>query len=169
MKNYNRVPSIKLNNQAALDYTLYMMTSSRFKRYEINSLILEEQLYHRYRELRPVERDILENICVGISDHYLLKVLPAYIWDCKVSVRLKKHPEDGFTSVIFDGSIFALEISARISGARRVLFSYDIPQVFVVKGTIMQTNMCCTIQRVRTTINITNDYYIFIKRRRVQQ
>ena len=66
-----------------------MMTSSRFKRYEINSLILEEQLYHRYRELRPVERDILENICVGISDHYLLKVLPAYIWDCKVSVRLK--------------------------------------------------------------------------------
>ena len=125
MKNYNRVPSIKLNNQAALDYTLYMMTSSRFKRCEINSLILEEQLYHRYRELRPVERNILENICVGISDHYLLKVLPPYIWDCKVSVRLKKHPEDGFTSVIFDGSIFALEISARISGARRVLFSYE--------------------------------------------
>ena len=52
MKNYNRVPSIKLNNQAALDYTLYMMTSGCFKKCEINSLILEEQLYHRYRGLR---------------------------------------------------------------------------------------------------------------------
>ena len=125
MKNYNRVPSIKLNNQAALDYTLYMMTSSRFKRCEISSLILEEQLYHRYRRLRPAERDVLEKICIGASDHYFPSVLPAYIWDCKVCVRLKKHPEDGFTSVIFDGSIFVLEISAQISGARRVLFSYE--------------------------------------------
>ena len=102
-----------------------MMTSGCFKKCEINSLILEEQLYHRYRGLRSVERDLLERICAGISDYYLLKVLPAYIWDCKVCVRLKKHPEDGFTSVIFDGSIFVLEISARISGARRVLFSYE--------------------------------------------
>ncbi len=42
MKTNRRIPSIKLNDQAAMDYALYMMMSSFFKKVESLSPIFEK-------------------------------------------------------------------------------------------------------------------------------
>ena len=55
------VPPIKLNDQAALDYTLYMMLTGCFKKTECKSQALEEQLYL----IRPVQNTLIQTeICL---------------------------------------------------------------------------------------------------------
>ena len=101
MKTNRRIPSIKLNDQAAMDYALYMMMSSFFKKVEV-----------------------MENMCVGAVDHYLPLVLPEYIQNCQVQASFRRGNADGVTTFIFDGGIFTLELFAKINGARRTLIGY---------------------------------------------
>ena len=119
------VPPIKLNDQAALDYTLYMMLTGCFKKTECKSQALEEQLYLRYRNQSSFEKEVLENICVGITDFFLPSKVPSEIWKYMVEIQLEKNPEDAFTTVIADGGFFVLRASAEITGARRALFCYS--------------------------------------------
>ena len=83
MKTNRRIPSIKLNDQAAMDYALYMMMSSFFKKVESLSPIFEEQLLLRYRTQSAKSQEVMENMCVGAVDHYLPLVLPEYIQNCQ--------------------------------------------------------------------------------------
>ena len=128
MKNKNRVPAIKLNDQAALDYTLYMMMTGFFKETKCVSYALEEKLLHCYHDQTPVEREVMESICADAVDHYLPAVLPEYIQNCRVQVKLQRQSKDSVTTLVFDGGFFVLEISARINGARRVLISYTFKE-----------------------------------------
>lgn len=124
MKTNRRIPSIKLNDQAAMDYALYMMMSSFFKKVESLSPIFEEQLLLRYRTQSAKSQEVMENMCVGAVDHYLPLVLPEYIQNFQVQVSFRRGNADGVTTFIFDGGIFTLELFAKINGARRTLIGY---------------------------------------------
>ena len=90
MKTNRRIPSIKLNDQAAMDYALYMMMSSFFKKVESLSPIFEEQLLLRYRTQSAKSQEVMENMCVGAVDHYLPLVLPEYIQNCQVQASFRR-------------------------------------------------------------------------------
>lgn len=111
------------NYQAALGYTLYMMTASRFRKATCSSH-LEEKYLLCYRNLKPEVQNLLEWFSIRFSDYYLPSVLPDDIWDCRVLVRFRKDDEDSCTSIIFDGGCFALRVSFRIEGPRRVSIKY---------------------------------------------
>ena len=139
------VPPIKLNDQAALDYTLYMMLTGCFKKTKCKSQALEEQLYLRYRNQSSIEKEVLENICVGITDFFLPSKVPSEIWKYMVEIQLEKNPEDAFTTVIADGGFFVL---------RALLFVKDLLSkaklLLVLKMTVMTRIETIVIRYVGT-------------------
>ena len=119
-----RVVSVSINNQSAIDYTLYMMLTGCFKKTTCLSPVIENQLLFHYRSQDPNVQSVIETICMAVTDKYLPQELPKEIWEYMVEVHLRKGQDDNPTTILIDGSFFSFEVSARISGARRVLVTY---------------------------------------------
>lgn len=118
------VPPIKLNDQSAIDYTLYMMLTGCFKKTTCLSPVIENQLLFHYRSQDPKVQSVIETICMAVTDKYLPQELPKEIWEYMVEIHLRKGQDDNPTTILIDGSFFSFEVSAKISGARRVLVTY---------------------------------------------
>lgn len=119
-----RVVSVSINNQSAIDYTLYMMLTGCFKKTTCLSPVIENQLLFHYRSQDPKVKSVIETLCMAVTDKYLPQELPKAIWDYMVEVHLRKGQDDNPTTILIDGGFFSFEVSAKISGARRVLVNY---------------------------------------------
>ena len=126
MKTNRRIPSIKLNDQAAMDYALYMMMSSFFKKVESLSPIFEEQLLLRYRTQSAKSQEVMENMCVGAVDHYLPLVLPEYIQNCQVqaSFRSRQAFEEAMRMVLRHLSL--TEASSPLNSLRKSMVRVEL-------------------------------------------
>ena len=125
MKTNRRIPSIKLNDQAAMDYALYMMMSSFFKKVESLSPIFEEQLLLRYRTQSAKSQEVMENMCVGAVDHYLPLVLPPLFYrNISKTARYRQAFEEAMRMVLRHLSL--TEASSPLNSLRKSMVRVEL-------------------------------------------
>ena len=121
-----RIPSIKLNDQAAMDYALYMMMSSFFKKVESLSPIFEEQLLLRYRTQSAKSQEVMENMCVGAVDHYLplVTIFPLFYRNISKTARYRQAFEEAMRMVLRHLSL--TEASSPLNSLRKSMVRVEL-------------------------------------------
>lgn len=115
----------EIRNQQALDYTLYMIAGSYFRKAVCDRARLKEsQLLLRYKEQRPEVQYLMEELCIGYMEEHLIPRLPEEIWQQEVAVRFEQTSENGPVRVIFSGRGFALSVRAERKGRKKVRMSF---------------------------------------------
>lgn len=112
---------VEMNNQAALDYVLYMIAGSYFKKASCErSQYQERRLFMEYFQEAKENQYLMEELCITYMEKALMKKLPQEIWEQEVTAHLVKLPDMRNTCVIFKGESFRLELTARKTSSRRI-------------------------------------------------
>jgi len=76
------------NQRMLLDYALYMMVSSYFKKATCTTPMQEGKLYYQYKELGPDKEIEAEEWCDLFIQLNLLDRIPQSFWDSNVEIAL---------------------------------------------------------------------------------
>lgn len=107
--------TIMTENQRALDYAMYMIVGSNFGKTDFSrSRIIVDRLRLNYVERRVNEQYLMEDLCIGFVENFLMKRLPEGIWGENVVVHMINRGENAPTGMIFSGESFALEVFAEL-------------------------------------------------------
>lgn len=111
------------NDQAALEYALYMIVGSYFpKTIREKSKFQEQKLFLYYQEQKRENQYFLEEQCIRYAEHTLLPMIPEKIWEQKVEVHFRRV-KGAKRCICFKGKDFVLAVSAEYKGRRKADFA----------------------------------------------
>ncbi len=106
------------NSQNALDYVIYMMAASYFKKAECSSKLYEKKLCISYRETKEHLQYQMEDIVIDYVEKEILPKLPRDIEQQTVQVYLVHTPEAPCTEIRLCFGEYILRIAAVYKGSR---------------------------------------------------
>lgn len=122
---------IKMKNQAAMEYAMYMISSSYFEKVICpKSKMYEKTLFLYYKEEKNQTQYLMEDLCIKYMDEFVKKTLPDKIWKQCVEVHLVKDDKVKITNIIFVGKYFTLKLIPQIRGGQKV----NITCIYKEKG-----------------------------------
>ena len=98
-------PEVVREKQKQLDYCIYMMVSSLFKKANLKNNFLERRLYLSYQSMKIDKQVKLEEQVIYAIEHYLIRKLPKNHESLEVEVALKKYKEQ--TAIYFSAPSFS--------------------------------------------------------------
>lgn len=101
---------ITSNNQAALDYALYMIAASYFKKATCTSGLMEKKLLINYKTQKLDSQYHMEECCIRYMEKELRKILPKDLWEQEVTVSLVKKANEPTTEICFHSSKYILRL-----------------------------------------------------------
>lgn len=90
MKNIN----IKSNKQMALEYVVYMIMTSYFKKSECDNSLFENKLFLNYKEQKEKEQIRMEDVAIKYMEEQVLPKLPKDAGDQSVFVLFRRYTEE---------------------------------------------------------------------------
>ena len=112
------------SNQTAIEYAIYEIVGSYFKKARCQSTIQEQKLIVHFKEQKQDTQCLMENKVDGYVKAVLLKKLPPEIWDEEVTVEIRKAPESDLMNIIFYGEKYALIVKGAYRGKNNAEFNY---------------------------------------------
>ena len=88
-----------INNQAAFEYTLFMIASSYFKSTRCRNKALEKKMLLSYKELKKESQFLMEDICIRFMNK-LIRKIPREALNEKFVVELRRA-ENAPTEILF--------------------------------------------------------------------
>jgi len=114
---------IKMNftdNQTALEYAIYMMVGSYFKKAKCTSPILEKKMKVQYAEQKADNQYRMEEICIRFAEEELVPKLPKGYLDSEVKVRFLGQGSDD-RRIVFEAPNFTFTIRGDYRGRKTKL------------------------------------------------
>lgn len=103
--------------QKAMEYVVYMMVGSYFRKTECESRWMEDTLHIEYLETKEKTQDMMEKQCIYFVEKVLRKKLPKQVWNEKMEVRFVSFP-DGSSEVRFQGAYYMLRVFVQYKGKK---------------------------------------------------
>ena len=113
MSFFTPTAKVNPNHQESLEYAIYMIVGSHFKKARCQNNLAETRMRLNYLEESEKEQIRLENFCIS-QVKPIFYPLPRWIRLCEVETQLLRR-EDGFTEIRFVGEKFILRLLGRYS------------------------------------------------------
>ena len=115
---------VSIRNQKALDFAMFMIAGSYFQKVDYSRMgLVTEQLLLQYKEQNDKAQYLMEDLCIGFMENFLIDRLPANIWKQCVRVRFLRTEESAGTKIRFIGEGFAVELLAAKRGGQKIRVS----------------------------------------------
>ena len=111
-----------MNDQAALEYAIYMIVGSYFKKVTCEKAKFQEQkLFLHYQEQKRETQYYLEEQCIEYAEQVLLKDFSEDVWNQEMVVHFRRLP-DNKNAICFEGAKGTLIVSAERKGNKKIEF-----------------------------------------------
>ena len=111
------------NDQAALEYALYMIVGSCFKKTICErSKFQERKLFLHYQEQKREIQYVLEDQCIRYTEEVLMPMLPESVGEMEAEVHFRKM-KDGRTCICFRNSALVIAVTAEYRGRKKPAFA----------------------------------------------
>lgn len=121
--------NIKITNQEAMDYTLYMIAGSYFDKAVCRrGRYQESRLFLYYKEQNNEIQYLMEELCIAFVEQVLQKMLPEQVWQQKVEARLLQFKDAGSLSICFAGPRGSMLLTAELQKRNRVRMTCEYLQ-----------------------------------------
>ena len=111
-----------INDQAALEYAIYMIVGSYFKKVTCEKAKFQEQkLFLRYQKQKRETQYYLEEQCIEYAEQVLLKDFSEDVWNQEMVVHFRRLP-DNKNAICFEGAKGTLILSGERKGNKKIEF-----------------------------------------------
>lgn len=112
------------NEQKAMEYVVYMMVGSYFKKSSCISKWMEGRAFIEYKEMNVNKQLVMEEMSINFVEKVLLKELPQDVWQKEMRVKFNSY-EDGSSEIRFTGGEYLIRIFTLYKG-KKTEFEYRI-------------------------------------------